>query len=79
MRIFKKLFGGKKYDAVLNKCDLAMSRDEIIDFHKIVKAEAGAEGGAYLFPKKYFTAWEVFRLTRTLTCPNLIGNRARLI
>ena len=64
MSIFQKLFGGtskSKYDAVLNVCDLAMVRDEIIDFHKMVNAQAEAEGGKYLFQADYVAAWENFR------------------
>jgi hypothetical protein len=60
--IIQKLFGSKgKYDDVLNRCDLLMARDEILDFHKIVNAEGEAEGGAYYFKKEYVAAWETFR------------------
>jgi hypothetical protein len=62
MNFLHKVFGGKaKHDAVLNKCDLTMARDEIIDFHKIVNAQGEAEGGSYVFPKAYIVAWEDFR------------------
>ena len=73
MSIFQELFGGAKYDAVLNKCDLAMARAEIIDFHKIMKAEGEAEGGAYLVTKEYLAAWETFRDN-----PNLDNARSLL-
>lgn len=64
---YHKIFGGKsKYDAVLNQCDLAMARDEIIDFHKIVNAQGEAEGGAYVFPQNYVAAWEHFRDSPTV-------------
>lgn len=62
MTILHRLFGGRsKHDDMLNMCDLAMVRDEIIDFHKIMKAEGEAEGGAYLVSKEYLAAWETFR------------------
>lgn len=49
------------WDAVLCKSNLSMTRDEIIDFHKMMNAQGEAEGGAYLFPKEYIAAWETFR------------------
>jgi hypothetical protein len=62
MSLFQRLFGRKpQFDDVLNRCDLKMARDEIVNFHNIVNAQGEAEGGAYLFSKEYVAAWEAFR------------------
>ena len=66
MSIFQRLFGGTKHDAVLNKCDLAMTRDEIINFHNMANAEAAAKGGKNLFSKEYADAWITFRDNPTI-------------
>lgn len=70
MNILRKLFAGEsKYDAVLANCDLAMARDEIIDFHKMVKPPGEAEGGHISSGKNMSLHGKSFATTRTLTVP----------
>ena len=46
---------------MLRKCDLLMTRDEIVDFHKTLNTQGEAEAGAYYFRNEYVTEWETFR------------------
>jgi hypothetical protein len=48
-------------EAVLAQCDLAMVRDEIINFHQIAKTEAAKTGDEVVFKTEYVDAWYAFR------------------
>jgi hypothetical protein len=48
-------------EEVLAKCDLAMVRDEIIDVHRMMNAEAAKNGEEAIFRNEYAAAWCAFR------------------
>jgi hypothetical protein len=71
MGIFQKLFGDSskiapgtkagQWDAVLEKSDLLMTRDEIAGMHRMWNTQGEKEGGAFHFKKEYVAAWGAFR------------------
>jgi hypothetical protein len=48
-------------EALLSKADLAMVRDEIINLHEMLKAEAAKTAEKAIFKTEYVDAWYAFR------------------
>lgn len=82
MSIFQKLFGDSskkthgtkagQWDAVLDKCDLLMARDEIADWHKMLNSQAEKKGEACYFKKEYAAAWASFRDRPTIDTARML-------
>jgi hypothetical protein len=58
---------------ILNQCDLAMVREELISMHQLFDTTAEGEGGQVIFKKDYVNVWQAFR-----ECPSINNAEALL-